>query len=402
MAGNAGIKSPGSGAGGSHDRYGLLHAAMEHYEAGSFSGGASGAFMYFSADKRYIVKQMTEEEKNVLLNMLGSYYEYMSQNPDSLLLRVVQCNQVQMYQGCSSVPILGRTVGKCLRGRLYFMVFENLNFDALQETMDEIRQESLPAGDQATGATEGEEESEVQLRARAGVVLKESMLQYDLKGSWVNRTTIKKGPPAQSGAVGTLKDGDLHEQIYLPKDERNALILQMKKDTLFLSTTGRGIMDYSLLLGIKKRLMPLTHTARRRTGSPTYFPNQGKAAASYNIGIIDILQEWNLTKKMERWAKLLLGKDIDGLSAIDAKLFQLRFMEAMENHFPELDVDDGDESHNEEDDQDLQSTDSGNNSPLTRTSSTLRHSRRRMDSRPRLSSSNLGNDLRLSLGAPPP
>jgi hypothetical protein len=36
--------------------------------------------------------------------------------------------------------------------------------------------------------------------------------------------------------------------------------------------------------------MPLTHTARRRTGSPTYFPNQGKAAASYHIGIIDILQ----------------------------------------------------------------------------------------------------------------
>ena len=397
MAGNIVVDSPVSSAGGGHERYGLLHAAMEHYEAGSFSGGASGAFMYFSADKRYIVKQMTEEEKNVLLNMLGSYYEYMSQNPDSLLLRVVQCNQVQMYQGCSSVPVLGN----CLRGRLYFMVFENLNFDALQEAMDEMRQESVLAGDQATGAEEGERESEAQLRARAGAVLKESMLQYDLKGSWVNRTTIKKGPPAQSGAVGTLKDGDLHEQIYLPKDERNALILQMKKDTLFLSNTGRGIMDYSLLLGIKKRLMPLTHTARRRTGSPTYFPNQGKAAASYNIGIIDILQEWNLTKKMERWAKLLLGKDIDGLSAIDAELFQLRFMETMENHFPELDVDDGDEGGEEEDDQDRQSADS-DNSPLTRMRSSHRHSRRRMDSRQRLSSANLGSDLRLSLGAPPP
>eukprot|EP01043_Picozoa_sp_COSAG02_P013777 COSAG02_NODE_557_length_20379_cov_6.688215_9_plen_335_part_00 len=334
----------------------------------------------------------------MLLKMLDSYYKYMTENPDSLLLRVVQCNQVQMYQGCSSVPVL-RSI---LRGRLYFMVFENLNHDSLQETMDEIRQVSSLVDDQANAGGEGERESEAQLRARAGAVLKESMLQYDLKGSWVNRTTITKGPPAQSGAVGTLKDGDLHEQLYLPKDQRNALMAQLYKDTKFLSTTGRGIMDYSLLLGIKKRLMPLTHTARRRTGSPTYFPNQGKAAASYNIGIIDILQEWNTTKKLERWAKLLLGKDIDGLSAIDAESFQIRFMEAMENHFPELDVeDDGDESHDEED---VQSSDSstvalgsGDDSP--RTSFTRR---RRMDSRPRLSSSNLGSDLRLSLGSPPP
>lgn len=235
-----------SSAGGGDDRYGLLHAAMEHYESGNFSGGASGAFMYFSADKRYIVKQMSEEEKNVLLKMLDAYFDYMSKNSDSLLLRVVQCNQVQMYQGCSSVPVLG----KCLRGRLYFMVFQNLNFDVLQETMDEIRQLSSLSDQQASA--EGEEremESELRLRARASAVLKESMLQYDLKGSWVNRTTIKRGPPAQTGAVGTLKDGDLHEQLYLPKDERNALIEQLSKDTQFLSNTGRGIMDYSLLLG---------------------------------------------------------------------------------------------------------------------------------------------------------
>ena len=103
-------------------------------------------------------------------------------------------------------------------------------------------------------ATDTDSESESALRARAGKALKESMLQYDLKGSWVNRTTITKGPPAQSGAVGTLKDGDLHEQIYLQKEERNALIEQLRKDTEFLSkATGRGIMDYSLLLGIKRR-----------------------------------------------------------------------------------------------------------------------------------------------------
>ena len=35
-----------------------LHAAMEKYVQGNFTGGASGAFMYFSGDQRFIVKQV--------------------------------------------------------------------------------------------------------------------------------------------------------------------------------------------------------------------------------------------------------------------------------------------------------------------------------------------------------
>jgi len=108
---------------------------MEHYEASDFSGGASGAFMYFSNDKRYIVKQMSHEEHTLLLKMLDDYHAHMRDNPNSLLLRVVQCNRVQMYQGCAKVPV----VGKCLMGRLYFMVFENVSIGALEETMDELR-----------------------------------------------------------------------------------------------------------------------------------------------------------------------------------------------------------------------------------------------------------------------
>jgi hypothetical protein len=71
----------------------------------------------------------------------------------------------------------------------------------------------------------------------------------------------------------------------------------------------------------------------------TWLPNQGRAAASYHIGVIDILQQWNRKKQMERTAKALLGKDIEGLSAIDADSFQSRFMRAMESHFPALDLD---------------------------------------------------------------
>ena len=110
-----------------------------------------------------------------------------------------------------------------------------------------------------------------------------------------------------------------------------------------------------------------------------------------------------------RQAKLLLGKDIDGISAIDAEPFRKRFMEAMENHFPALDVE-GFEGIETEDGEDAQSSESGDvalagDSPGARESFSrgrLRRSASAMDSRPRLSSGNLGSDLRLSLASPTP
>jgi hypothetical protein len=52
--------------------------------------------------------------------------------------------------------------------------------------------------------------------------------------------------------------------------------------------------------------------------------------SKYYIGLIDILQEWDMSKKMERFAKTqLLQKDKDGLSAIPCEPYQERFMEKM-------------------------------------------------------------------------
>ena len=197
--------------------------------------------MYFSSDKRFIVKQMTKEEHDVLCpesrpGLLDDYCEYMKANPGSLLLRIVQCNRVEMYQGCSKVPL----VGKCMRGRLYFMVFQNTFFAPLQEMMNELRHErsrsssrlsqSLEPEPEPEPETELTQEQEKELRKPAAKRLKAEMLQYDLKGSWVNRTTVRGGP-IKSGAVGTMKDGDLHDELCLPREERAKLLEQIKKDT---------------------------------------------------------------------------------------------------------------------------------------------------------------------------
>ena len=70
---------------------------MSSHRLSSFTGGKSGAFMYFSGDRRFIVKQITKAEHTVLLSFLDDYVTHMKQQHDpatgrvnSLLLRFVQ------------------------------------------------------------------------------------------------------------------------------------------------------------------------------------------------------------------------------------------------------------------------------------------------------------------------
>lgn len=69
--------------------------------------------------------------------------------------------------------------------------------------------------------------------------------------------------------------------------------------------------------------------------------------ATYYFGLIDILQQWNWRKKLERFFKIFfLQNDGDGLSAIDPEQYAARFMErAVADVFDNLKI-------NEEDDAD--------------------------------------------------
>jgi hypothetical protein len=201
----------------------------------------------------------------------------------------------------------------------------------------------------------------------------------------------------------TRKDNDLQEKIYMAEDEWKALDAQLKLDTEFLQE--HGIMDYSMLLGIRKGLnrtqlgapcvtrhswhrqqWPVTarsilcihmyvlncvmsavdcrcvssfarsvaaatsQSSRATVGSDADpMAMGGKSVGSeagsvynaaaydgprrYYVGIIDILQEWTWQKRLERYAKALLGKDISGISAMEPLSYRRRFIHKMQQHF---------------------------------------------------------------------
>ena len=181
------------------------------------SEGASGAFMIFCGGGEFIVKTIRAREARVLHQSLPEYTAYLRENKDSFLCRFLGSYSLKMYAQT-----------------FYFVVMLNC-FDPKAEINE----------------------------------------RFDIKGSWVGRSAEKeKGTkrtvcrhcntyfvpskkekcdvivgPHESNQV--LKDNDLRTKICLNPGEYERVSQMLKKDSELLGKLG--VMDYSLLVGVKKR-----------------------------------------------------------------------------------------------------------------------------------------------------
>jgi hypothetical protein len=197
-----------------------------------FSEGRSGAFMYFSSDEQFIVKTTSPKEFERLLTMLPTYESYLASEKemgrDSLLTRYLGAHRIVMYD----IP-------------LYFVVMKNI----------------CPVVDE----------------------------KYDMKGSWINRHGSKRvKDPAKArpkkyyhtltgsfrhslgGPNGEDKeptplflDNDLKESFLLAPDDATSLAQQLDRDSKFLRSFN--LMDYSLLVGVKRRMYLVNPTQSQQS-----------------------------------------------------------------------------------------------------------------------------------------
>jgi hypothetical protein len=171
-----------------------------------FSEGASGAFMCFSHDMKFVIKTMEKDEAVVLKRILPDYLAYLRKNRDSLIIKFYACMSLRLYSQT-----------------LYFVVMENI----------------FP-----TRATIHE--------------------RFDLKGSWVGRSAGKgvpgtiaycrycnesfkvgssdscKARPNRSHVVNTvLKDNDLSYKLRFSHEKAVRLGSQLRADAAFLARMVR-------------------------------------------------------------------------------------------------------------------------------------------------------------------
>lgn len=161
-----------------------------------------------------------------------------------------------------------------------------------------------------------------------------------------------------------MKDEDLHRNLRLDPMEQKRIHSQLAEDTKFLA--GHNIMDYSLLLGVsydeitgkdKRKPMRMAHpyqfhidenqeqdyvdindglsssfNGRASGGYDNYTVNANvvEGPGTYYIGIIDMLQEWNTQKKMEKfWKVYLRCQSRAGISCVEPTFYRKRFLKKM-------------------------------------------------------------------------
>ncbi|KAI3800729.1 hypothetical protein L1987_28823 [Smallanthus sonchifolius] len=155
------------------------------------SPGKSGSFFYMTSDDKYMIKTMKKAEVKVLRRMLPAYFEHVKSFENTLLTK---------FFGLHCVKLSGSSQRK-----VRFVVMGNLFC------------------------------TDVPINRR-----------FDLKGSSHGRITDK--PESEIDANTTLKDLDLNYIFRLQKDWFQEFFRQVNRDCDFLEQ--ERIMDYSLLVGI--------------------------------------------------------------------------------------------------------------------------------------------------------
>ncbi|KAI4385604.1 hypothetical protein MLD38_003610 [Melastoma candidum] len=298
------------------------------------SPGKSGSFFYLTNDDRYMIKTMKKSEVKVLLRMLPAYYNHVKNFENTLVTK---------YFGLHCVKLTGPAQKK-----VRFIIMGNLFC------------------------------SNYVFHRR-----------FDLKGSSHGRITDK--PDTEIEATTTLKDLDLNFIFRLKSSWYQEFCRQVDRDCDFLEQ--ERIMDYSLLVGLHFRQVsqsgdlmmaePLgstvgtpsginhTEVESEEMGSLTSDTMSGADATLginmpamaeltvrrrdseqaelvgeptgelYDIvisfGVIDILQDYDISKKLEHAYKSI-QYDPTSISAVDPKQYSRRFRDFIFRIFVEDNV----------------------------------------------------------------
>uniref|UniRef100_A0ACD5X7P4 Uncharacterized protein n=2 Tax=Avena sativa TaxID=4498 RepID=A0ACD5X7P4_AVESA len=269
------------------------------------SPGKSGSFFYLTNDDKYMIKTMKKAEVKVLLRMLPAYYKHVRLHEHTLMTK---------FFGLHCVKITGG-----IQKKVRFVIMGNLFC------------------------------SHYAIHRR-----------FDLKGSSQGRMTDK--PLDQIDEHTTLKDLDLNFIFRLGGTWFQDFCKQVDKDCELLEQ--ERIMDYSLLVGIhfkdrqcinadngaaedseqNRKPLRLGIAMQSRVENVVRNPDSespliGDPTGEFRevvlfFGIIDILQDYDISKKLEHAYKSQLY-DPNSISAVDPKQYCKRFRDFIYRAFTE-------------------------------------------------------------------
>lgn len=142
--------------------------------------------------------------------------------------------------------------------------------------------------------------------------------RYDLKGSTFGRRNLSgKGIGKDCNFIETVN------KLSIVDADSYRLMQRLAKDAAMLAR--HNLMDYSLLVTICKGDEP-------RTGLDRYIYRSTKPGEFYMIALIDFLQQYNYSRRLENWWKRCTNRvERESISVIEPSAYYLRFMKFIES-----------------------------------------------------------------------
>ena len=333
-----------------------------------FTEGKSGSFFYFSHDFRYIIKTITSEEEKFLRKIAYRYYNHMKRNPGSLIVRFFGLHKVRLApeQRYISVVVMENLFYNRHQMKIhhtYDLKGSTVGRRALKtgRTREEHRgtlkdldlEQPIFIGPESKAMLMEQLEQDVDFLSRSGIMDYSLLLgiHSHSRAGHLNRFE------SESIDIGSSR-GDTIVDVTLdnsPSHKPYSSILD-REHRLQPKLTSRML---SLLSASEKHSEPNIPWFRHDMGGlRSYSPShpcsvyeqqeEGREVSNeavnykgrdvsqipvetYFFGVVDILQEYNLRKRSERFLKTrILCQDRHGLSAVNQKEYGERFLRAMD------------------------------------------------------------------------
>ncbi|KAI0507541.1 hypothetical protein KFK09_013667 [Dendrobium nobile] len=329
------------------------------------SPGKSGSIFYLSQDERFVIKTLRKTELKVLLKMLPKYYDHVGAHDNTLITKffglhriTIKCGQkvrfvVMGNMFCTELRIHRRydlkgsshgrstsadkinenTTLKDLDLSYVFhlekswreSLFKQISLDCMFLESQCIIDYSMLLG----------------LHFRAPECLRPP-LESESRNEYTSSATDNFGAPKQDEFI--IPPKGLLLVAHEPGSVSSMPGSHIRGSTLRVSAAGDKEREVDLLLPGTGRLRVQLGVNMPAQANQKLLHNEGPDSPEVDLfevydvvlylGIIDILQEYDITKKVEHTCKSLKNDPLT-ISAVDPKLYSRRFISFLEKVFPE-------------------------------------------------------------------
>ncbi|KAL6984454.1 Phosphatidylinositol 4-phosphate 5-kinase 1 [Sarracenia purpurea var. burkii] len=306
------------------------------------SPGKSGSFFYLTQDDRFMIKTVKKSEVKVLIKMLSSYYQHVCRYENSLVTKFFGVHCVK--------PVGGLKIRFIVMGNLFCSEYRiHRRFDLKGSSHGRTTDKPEGEIDETTTLKDLDlnfvfriqqnwfQELIEQIERDCEFLEAERIMDYSLL---VGLHFRDNNTGDKMGLSPFLLRSGMKDSFQNEKFMRGCRFLEAE-----LQDMDRVLAGWKPLIRLGANMPARAERVSRRSDFDQYTPGgfrsliPSRSGEIYEIvlyfGIIDILQDYNISKKIEHAYKSFQVDDPSSISAVDPKLYSKRFREFIGRIFVE-------------------------------------------------------------------